>query len=317
METALTKLLNIEYPIFQGGMAWVAEATLASAVSNAGGLGIIGAGNASKEVVEKEIEKVKAKTTRPFGVNIMLLSPHAKEIIDLVIEKKVPVVTTGAGNPGPYMERLKNAGIKVIPVVPSVALAKRMEKIGADAVIGEGMEAGGHIGKLTTMALIPQLTEALTIPVIAAGGIYNRQTFLAACCLGAQAVQMGTAFLVTKECHIHSNYKEKIVKAKDIDTVITNQYLGHPVRGLKSKLTTRYLKQEKEILKQEDPNEKILQNLGQGALKKAVQDGDLENGAFMAGQIAGALKQEQTVQELFDCLLTPNQTDYCLERRIK
>ncbi len=304
METEITKLLGIEKPIFQGGMAWVAEHHLAAAVSNAGGLGIIGAGNAPKEAVEKEIHALKKLTDRPFGVNVMLLSPFAKDIIDLVIAEKVPVVTTGAGNPAPYMEGLKQANIKVIPVVPSVALAKRMEKIGASAVIGEGMEAGGHIGKLTTMTLIPQLVDAVDIPVIAAGGIFDGRTFAASLLLGASGVQMGTAFLVTDECQIHENYKEKVLGARDIDTIITNQFFGHPVRGLKSKLTQEYVKKEKEEIKKENPNPEVLENLGQGALRRAVQEGDLDKGAFMAGQVAGAIGKRTTVKELLETITT-------------
>lgn len=307
METAITKLLGIEKPIFQGGMAWVAESHLAAAVTNAGGLGIIGAGNAPREVVATQIQEVRKKTTGPFGVNVMLLSPFAKDIIELVIEEKVPVVTTGAGNPAPYMEALKEAGIKVIPVVPSVALAKRMEKIGADAIIGEGMEAGGHIGKLTTMTLVPQLVDAVNIPVIAAGGIWDGRSFAASLLLGASAVQVGTAFLVAEECQIHENYKEKVLKARDIDTVITCQFFGHPVRGLKNKLTQEYIQLEKNELKKEHPNPDNLENLGQGALRRAVQEGDLEQGAFMAGQIAGAITKRATCQEIVDGIFYPGE----------
>ncbi|MGX7198312.1 enoyl-[acyl-carrier-protein] reductase FabK [Enterococcus nangangensis] len=298
METKVTRLLGIEKPLFQGGMAWVAEATLASAVSNAGGLGIIGAGNAPRDVVAQNISRVRKLTSKPFGVNVMLLSPFAPDIIDLVIEEKVPVVTTGAGNPAPYMERLKAAGIKVIPVVPSVALAKRMEKIGADAVIAEGMEAGGHIGKLTTMAMVPQIADAVTIPVIAAGGIADGRGFAAALMLGASAVQVGTAFLVAEECQVHENYKAKVLKARDIDTVITCQFFGHPVRGLKNKLTTEYIQQEKDELRKESPDADALENLGVGALRRAVQDGDLATGAFMSGQIAGLVKEKASCQEI-------------------
>lgn len=300
METPLTTLLGIEKPIFQGGMAWVAEATLASAVSNAGGLGIIGAGNAPKDAVEKEIDRMFKLTDKPFGVNVMLLSPFAEDIIELVIAKKVPVVTTGAGNPGPYMERLKAAGIKVIPVVPSVALARRMEKIGADAVIAEGMEAGDHIGKLTTMVMVPQIVDAVKIPVVAAGGIADGRGFAASLMLGAAGVQVGTAFLVANECIIHPNYKEKVLKARDIDTVITCQFLGHPVRGLKNKLTTEYTQKEKAELRKEHPNAEALENLGQGALRMAVIDGDVDRGAFMSGEIAGLVKKEASAKEILD-----------------
>ena len=254
MNQQLCELLGINYPIFQGGMAWVADASLASAVSNAGGLGIIAGGNAPKEVVKKEIKKVKELTEQPFGVNIMLLSPFADEIVDLVCEEQVPVVTTGAGNPAKYMARFKEHNIKVIPVVPSVALAKRMEKIGADAVIFEGMEAGGHIGKLTTMSGLPQIVDAVSIPVIAAGGIGDGRGMAAAFMLGAEAVQLGTRFLIAKECNVHPDYKQKVLKARDLDAVITCQHFGHPVRTLKNKLTAQYNQLEKQELQKEVPD---------------------------------------------------------------
>ncbi len=238
MKTKITELLDIKYPIFQGGMAWVADGDLAGAVSNAGGLGIIGGGNAPKEVVKANIDKVKSITDKPFGVNIMLLSPFADDIVDLVIEEGVKVVTTGAGNPGKYMERLHAAGITVIPVVPSVALAKRMEKLGVDAVIAEGMEAGGHIGKLTTMTLVRQVVEAVSIPVIAAGGIADGAGAAAAFMLGAEAVQVGTRFVVATESNAHQAYKEKVLKAKDIDTTVSASIVGHPVRAIKNKLSS-------------------------------------------------------------------------------
>ena len=230
MKTALTELLHIEYPIIQGGMAWVAEHNLAAAVSNAGGLGIVAAANAPVEVVRDEIRKTKELTDKPFGVNIMLLSPHAEEIARLVVEEKVPVVTTGAGNPGPYMKQWKEAGIIVIPVVASVALAKLMQRAGADAVVAEGCESGGHIGETTTMALVPQVADAVQIPVIAAGGIGDGRGLAAAMMLGADGVQMGTRFLVSRECVIHDNYKKKVLKASDIDTAVTGRSTGHPVR---------------------------------------------------------------------------------------
>ncbi|WP_000857425.1 nitronate monooxygenase, partial [Streptococcus pneumoniae] len=237
MKTRITELLKIDYPIFQGGMAWVADGDLAGAVSKAGGLGIIGGGNAPKEVVKANIDKIKSLTDKPFGVNIMLLSPFVEDIVDLVIEEGVKVVTTGAGNPSKYMERFHEAGIIVIPVVPSVALAKRMEKIGADAVIAEGMEAGGHIGKLTTMTLVRQVATAISIPVIAAGGIADGEGAAAGFMLGAEAVQVGTRFVVAKESNAHPNYKEKILKARDIDTTISAQHFGHAVRAIKNQLT--------------------------------------------------------------------------------
>ncbi len=298
MKTRITELLDIKYPIFQGGMAWVADGDLAGAVSNAGGLGIIGGGNAPKEVVKANIDKVKAITDKPFGVNIMLLSPFADDIVDLVIEEGIKVVTTGAGNPGKYMERFHDAGMVVIPVVPSVALAKRMEKIGADAVVAEGMEAGGHIGKLTTMTLVRQVAEAVSIPVIAAGGIADGRGAAAGFMLGAEAVQVGTRFVVAKESNAHPNYKQKIIKAKDIDTTISAQHFGHAVRVLKNGLSRDFEKAEKEAFKQENPNLTVFENLGAGALRRSVVDGDVETGSIMAGQIAGFVSKEETCEEI-------------------
>ncbi|MCK1196886.1 enoyl-[acyl-carrier-protein] reductase FabK [Streptococcus uberis] len=297
MKTRITELLNIKYPIFQGGMAWVADGDLAGAVSNAGGLGIIGGGNAPKEVVKANIDRVKSITKNPFGVNIMLLSPFADDIVDLVIEEGVKVVTTGAGNPGKYMERLHAAGIIVIPVVPSVALAKRMEKLGVDAVITEGMEAGGHIGKLTTMTLVRQVVESISIPVIAAGGIADGRGAAAAFMLGAEAIQVGTRFVVAKESNAHQNFKDKILKAKDIDTVVSAQVVGHPVRSLKNKLTSAYAKAEKEFLADRKSAGDI-EEMGAGALRNAVVDGDVEHGSVMAGQIAGLVQKEESCQDI-------------------
>ena len=271
-------------------MAWVADGDLAGAVSNAGGLGIIGGGNAPKEVVKANIDKVKSITDKPFGVNIMLLSPFADDIVDLVIEEGVKVVTTGAGNPGKYMERLHEAGITVIPVIPSVALAKRMEKLGADAVVAEGMEAGGHIGKLTTMTLVRQVADAVSIPVIGAGGV-------------ADAVQVGTRFVVAKESNAHQNFKDKILKAKDIDTVISASVVGHPVRAIKNKLATEYNQAEKDFLAGKKTQEEI-EELGAGALRNAVVDGDVEYGSVMAGQIAGLVRKEETCAEILEDLYT-------------
>ncbi|MEK5289622.1 enoyl-[acyl-carrier-protein] reductase FabK [Streptococcus sp. FSL R7-0212] len=299
MKTRITELLNIKYPIFQGGMAWVADGDLAGAVSNAGGLGIIGGGNAPKEVVKANIDTVKSITSNPFGVNIMLLSPFADDIVDLVIEEGVKVVTTGAGNPGRYMERLHAAGIQVIPVVPSVALAKRMEKLGVDAVITEGMEAGGHIGKLTTMTLVRQVVEAISIPVIAAGGIGDGAGAAAAFMLGAEAVQVGTRFAIATESNAHQNFKDKILKAKDIDTVVSAQVVGHPVRSIKNKLTSAYAKAEKEYLSDLKTVEDI-EEMGAGSLRDAVVDGDVVNGSVMAGQIAGLINKEETCQEILE-----------------
>ena len=301
MKTRITELLNIKYPIFQGGMAWVADGDLAGAVSNAGGLGIIGGGNAPKEVVKANIDKVKSITDKPFGVNIMLLSPFADDIVDLVIEEGVKVATTGAGNPGKYMERLHEAGITVIPVVPSVALAKRMEKLGADAVIAEGMEAGGHIGKLTTMTLVRQVVDAIDIPVVGAGGVADGNGAAAVFMLGAEAIQVGTRFVVAKESNAHQNFKDKLLKAKDIDTVVSANVVGHPVRAIKNKLSSAYAQAEKDYLTGKLKKEEI-EELGAGALRNAVVDGDVQNGSVMAGQIAGLVRKEETCQEILEDL---------------
>ena len=299
MKTAITELLGIEYPIIQGGMAWVAEHTLAAAVSNSGGLGIIAAANAPYEYVKEEIRKTRELTDKPFGVNIMLLSPSAEDIARLVIEEKIPVVTTGAGNPGPYMKQWKEAGIKVIPVVASVALAKIMEKAGVDAVIAEGCESGGHIGETTTMALVPQVVDAVKIPVIAAGGICDGRGFAAAMMLGAQGVQMGTRFLVSEECIVHPNYKERVLKAKDIDSVVTGRSTGHPVRTLRNQMTKEYLQKEKDGASFEE-----LEMMTLGSLRRAVQDGDTKTGTMMAGQCAGMVKKVQTCQEMIEEIMT-------------
>ena len=295
MKTRITELLGIQYPIIQGGMAWVAEHNLAAAVSEAGGLGLIGAANAPAEVVREEIRKAKALTDKPFGVNIMLMSPHAEEIANVVVEEGVKVVTTGAGNPGKYMKMWKEAGIVVIPVVASVALAKLMERSGADAVIAEGTEAGGHIGESTTMTLVPQVVDAVSIPVIAAGGIGDGRGLAAAMMLGAEAVQMGTRFLVAKECRIHENYKQRVIKSKDIDSEVTGRSHGHPVRCLRNQMTREYARLEAEGKSFEE-----LEYLTLGALKKAVVDGDVMNGTVMAGQIAGLVKKEQTCKEMIE-----------------
>ena len=274
---------------------------MAGAVSNAGGLGIIGGGNAPKEVVKANIDKVKSITDKPFGVNIMLLSPFADDIVDLVIEEGVKVVTTGAGNPGKYMERLHEAGITVIPVVPSVALAKRMEKLGADAVIAEGMEAGGHIGKLTTMTLVRQVVDAIDIPVVGAGGVADGNGAAAVFMLGAEAIQVGTRFVVAKESNAHQNFKDKLLKAKDIDTVVSANVVGHPVRAIKNKLSSAYAQAEKDYLTGKLKKEEI-EELGAGALRNAVIDGDVQNGSVMAGQIAGLVRKEETCQEILEDL---------------
>ena len=295
MKTRITEMLGIEYPIIQGGMAWVAEHHLAAAVSEAGGLGLIGGANAPGEVVREEIRKAKALTKKPFGVNVMLMSPYADDVAKVVVEEGVKVVTTGAGNPAKYMKMWKEAGIIVIPVVASVALAKLMERGGADAVVAEGTESGGHIGEATTMTLVPQVVDAVSIPVIAAGGIGDGRGIAAAFMLGAEAVQMGTRFVVAKESIVHPNYKEKLLKAKDIDSEVTGMSTGHPVRSLRNKMTKEYLRLEKEGAGFEE-----LEKLGLGALRRAVMEGDVVNGTVMAGQIAGMVSKEQTCREMIE-----------------
>lgn len=293
METRITRLLAIEYPIIQGGMAWVAEWRLASAVSQAGGMGLIGAGGAPAAFVREQIQKVKEATDKPFGVNLMLMNPEADEIAKVLVEEGVKVVTTGAGNPAKYMEMWKNAGIKVIPVVASVALAKLMERGGADAVVAEGTESGGHIGAATTMTLVPQVVDAVSIPVIAAGGIADGRGFAAARMLGAEAVQIGTRFCVATEAITHANYKEKIIKAKDIDSEVTGLSHGHPIRQIRNQMSRRYLKMEKEGASMEE-----LEQLALGSLRRAVVEGDVVNGTVMAGQIAGLITKEQPCGEI-------------------
>ena len=300
----ITELLNIKYPIIQGGMAWIADASLAVGVSEAGGLGII-SGVGPTEVVRAQIRKAKELTDKPFGVNVMLMQDNADEIAHLVCDEKVPVVTTGAGSPGKYIEMWKSHGIKVIPVVPSVAIAKRMEKFCADAVIAEGMESGGHIGQTTTMSLVPQVVDAVNIPVIAAGGIGDGRGIAASFMLGAVGVQMGTRFLVSNECNVHKNYKEKVLKAKDIETEVTGTSTSHPVRVLRNKLTREYIKIEKS-----NSNSEKLESLTRGALRKAVIEGDTENGSVMAGQIAGLVKKEQSCKEIIEELMT--EFDKCI-----
>lgn len=295
MKTRVTELLGIEKPIIQGGMAWVAESHLAAAVSEAGGFGLIGAANAPADVVRNYIREAKELTDKPFGVNIMLLSPFADDIAQVVVEEGVKAVTTGAGNPEKYMEQWKAANIKVIPVIASVALAKRMERCGADAVVAEGTESGGHIGQATTMTLVPQVVDAVSIPVIAAGGIADGRGFAAAMMLGAEAVQMGTRFCVSDECTIHENYKNRILKAKDIDSEVTGRSHGHPVRGLRNKMTREYLKLENAGASFEE-----LEKLTLGGLRKAVVEGDTDNGSVLAGQIAGMVNKRQSCREIID-----------------
>lgn len=295
MKTKITELLGIDYPIIQGGMAWVAEHHLAAAVSEAGGLGIIGAASAPAEIVREEIRKARKLTDKPIGVNIMLMNPNAPEVAKVVLEEGIKVVTTGAGNPAKFMNDFKEAGVRVIPVVASVAMAKMMERCGADAVVAEGTESGGHIGSATTMCLVPQVVDAVQIPVIAAGGIGDGRGLAAAFMLGAEAVQMGTRFVVAKESIVHQNYKEKVIKAKDIDSEVTGMSTGHPVRQLRNQMTREYLRLEKEGAGLEE-----LEHLTLGSLRKAVIDGDTVNGTLMAGQIAGLVKKEQSCKEMID-----------------
>lgn len=306
MKTEITDLLGITYPIIQGGMAWVAEYHLAAAVSEAGGLGIIGAANAPADWVRQQIREAKKLTEKPFGVNIMLMSPYVDEVARAVAEEGVKVVTTGAGSPEKYMEMWKKADIKVIPVVASVALAKRMERCGADAVIAEGTESGGHIGETTTMVLVPQVADAVSIPVIAAGGIADGRGIAASFMLGAKGVQMGTHFIVTKECQVHENYKDMIIKARDIDTRVTGRTTGHPVRALRNKMTGEYLKKEAEGAGFEE-----LEQLTLGGLRKAVVDGDVKNGSVMSGQSAGLVKEKLTCEALIQRLV--NETEALLK----
>lgn len=298
MKTEVTKLLGIEYPIIQGGMAWVAEYHLAAAVSEAGGLGLIGAASAPADWVRDQIREAKKLTDKPFGVNIMLMSPYADEVAKVVAEEGVKVVTTGAGNPEKYMAMWKEAGVKVIPVVASVALAKRMERCGADALVAEGSEAGGHIGENTTMVLVPQVVDAVNIPVIAAGGIADGRGIAAAFMLGAKGVQMGTHFVVTDESQVHENYKERIIKAKDIDSRVTGRTTGHPVRALRNDMTKKYLELENNGASFEE-----LEKLTLGGLRKTVVDGDVKNGSVMAGQIAGMVKERMSCKELITKLV--------------
>lgn len=295
----LCDMVNIKYPIFQGGMAWIADSSLAAGVSNAGGLGII-TGNAPVDWVRNEIRKAKELTDKPFGVNIMLLSDTAEEVAKIVCEEGVKVVTTGAGSPGKYIEMWKEHNIIVIPVVASVALAKRMEKAGADAVIAEGCESGGHVGELTTMTLVPQVVDAVKIPVIAAGGIGDKRGVAAAFALGACGVQVGTRFLVAHECTVHENYKNKVIEAKDIDSAVTGRSTGHPVRVLRNKLSRQF-----QLLEKDGASIETLENLGRGALVKAAREGDIDNGSVMAGQIAGLINKKESCKEIIEDMFEP------------
>ncbi len=303
-DNRVCSLLGIKYPIIQGAMAWIADGNLAGHVSKEGGLGIIAGGGMPIDILRNEIKKAKAITSNPFGVNLMLMMPNIEEQIDVCIEEGVKVVTTGAGNPGVYMEKLKAAGIKVIPVVASVALAKRMEKIGADAVVAEGMEAGGHIGEITTMALVPQIAEAVSIPVIAAGGIGGGKQFLAAFALGAEGVQVGTKFLVADECNVHDNYKEAIIKAKDRSTVATGNYTGHPVRVINNKLAKEMLEMEKHGASVEE-----LEKLGTGKLRLAAVEGDVKEGSVMSGQVASMVTKRESVKDIIEGLMRDLETE--------
>ena len=306
MQTELTRLLGIKYPIFQGGMAWVAEYHLAAAVSEAGGLGIIGAANAPAEWVREQIRETKKRTSNPCGVNVMLMSPHAEAVAEVIAQEGVAAVTTGAGNPEKYMDMWKEKGIKVIPVVASVAMAKRMQRCGADAVVAEGCESGGHIGESTTMALVPQVADEVSVPVVAAGGIADGRGIAAALMLGAKGVQIGTRFVVTEECQVHQNYKDRIVKARDIDTRVTGRSTGHPVRTLRNEMTKKYQEMESAGASLEE-----LEYLTLGALRKAVQEGDIKHGSVMSGQIAGLVKEEISCRQLIDSLV--KETDALLK----
>lgn len=295
LNTAICDLLGIRYPILQGGMAWVATAELAAAVSNGGGLGIIGAGNMPADLVRKEIQKAKELTEKPFGVNVMFMSPFLEEVMEVVMDERVPVITTGAGNPGKYIPALKEIGTKVIPVVASVALAKRLERLGVDAIIAEGTESGGHIGEITTMALVPQVVDAVKIPVIAAGGIADSRGLLAALALGAQGIQMGTIFICAAECTAHDNYKNAVVKAGDRDTLATGLTTGHPVRVLRNKLARQF-----EELERKGAPEEELDKMGVGRLRQAVVDGDTDWGSVMLGQSAGMVKGIKPAKEIIE-----------------
>ena len=308
MQTKITELLGIKYPILQGGMAWIAESTLASAVSNAGGAGIIAGGSAPASYIRDQIRRAKELTDKPFGVNIMLMSPNADDLAQLVIDEKIPFITTGAGNPGKYMEKWLEAGIKVIPVVPSVALAKRMERSGAAAVIAEGTESGGHIGENTTMCLVPQVVDAVNIPVIAAGGIADGRGIAASFMLGAEGVQVGTRFLACEECQLHPTYKELVIDAKDTDSIVTGRMTGHPCRNVKTKFAKKLQSFEKEGGTPEE-----FEQITVGSLRKAVQDGNLDEGSFLCGAIAGMITEikpaKAIIEEMFE------QAEKLLERK--
>lgn len=298
MKTRITELLGVQYPLLQGGMAWIADADLAAAVSNAGGVGLIAGGNAPVDYIRDQIRKARTLTDKPFGVNIMLMAPNAADLAQLVIDEKIPVVTTGAGSPGKYVPAWKEAGIRVIPVIPTVALAKRMEQVGADAVIAEGTESGGHIGENTTMCLVPQVVDAVSIPVIAAGGIADGRGIIAARALGAEGVQLGTRFLAATECNIHETYRKLVIDAKDTDSIVTGRFTGHPCRGIKTKFSRSLLKFE-----QNGGTPEEFEEMTVGALRKAVQDGNVAEGSFLCGAIAGMIHEvkpcKDIIEELF------------------
>lgn len=303
ISTPISEELNIKYPILQGGMAHIADGYLAAAVSNAGGIGIISAMNCESKYLKEEIDIAKSLTDKPFGVNLMLMSPFADEIAAFLAEEKVPVITTGAGNPAKYMDMWNKAGIKVIPVIPSVAMAKLVERAGAFAVIAEGGEAGGHVGDLTTIVLVPEVVDAVNIPVIAAGGIGDGRGVAAAFMLGAMGVQLGTRFLIAKECNIHQNYKNKVLKATDISTIVTGKRLGHPVRSIRTPFSRQYSKAEYSNVSDED-----LEKMAVGALRLAAKEGDEKNGCFLAGQVSGMLKKEQTSKEIIEEIFEETET---------
>ncbi len=309
--TEICELLNIKYPIIQGGMAWVATAELAAAVSNAGGLGIIGAGNAPADYVRNEIKKARELTDKPFGVNIMLLSPFVEDVINAVYEERVPVITTGAGNPGKYIAMFKEIGTKIIPVIPSVALARKMEKEGVDAVIAEGTESGGHVGELTTIVLVPQVVDAVSIPVIAAGGIADGRGFVSALALGAKGVQLGTIFVCAEECTAHDNYKKSIIKASDRGTIVTGRTTGHPVRIIKNKLAREFDKLESMGASMDE-----LEKLGEGKLKNAVVDGEADYGSIMAGQISGMVNEIKPARKIIEDIINDAKSTISMLKQI-
>lgn len=304
MKTKITELLGIEYPILQGAMAQISDADLASAVSNAGGLGILASSGKGVTEVKKMIEDTFKQTDKPFAVNLHMANPEIDGIVDYICRSGVKIITTGAGNPTRFMEKFKEAGVKVLPVVPSVEIAVKMERAGADAVIVEGMEAGGHIGRATTMALVPQVADAVDIPIVAAGGIADGRGMLAAFSLGAEGIQVGTRFIVAKEANTHPAYKEKVIKAEDVSTTITGSMLGHPVRILQNQLASDYIELEKEIIRNDSEDLEPLNQLATGSLRRAVFQGDTENGSLMAGQIAGLIQKEETCQEIIDSILS-------------